>query len=99
MCKNTKNSQESFEWVFLLMQHSLPLLLSMFIRLFRWCSMTVSYKTITLTELSFFHLWRRPRMPEVTDNSPSDGGYEGKIEGKIHKNVIIILLLKWIWNR
>lgn len=27
-----------------------------------------------LTVLSFFHLWMRPNIPEVTDNSPSDGG-------------------------
>lgn len=30
------------------------------------------------TVLSFFHLWIRPSMPEVTDSSPSDGGYKSK---------------------
>lgn len=29
---------------------------------------------IFFTELSFLHLLILPRMPDVTDNSPSDGG-------------------------
>lgn len=31
-----------------------------------------------LTVLSFFHLCKRPKMPEVTDSSSSDGGCRGK---------------------
>lgn len=33
-------------------------------------------KILLLTELSFFHLCMRPRIPDVTDNSPSDGGFQ-----------------------
>jgi len=27
-----------------------------------------------LTDVSFFHLWILPRIPDVTDSSPSEGG-------------------------
>lgn len=33
---------------------------------------------IELTVLSFFHLCKRPKIPDETDNSPSDGGYKWK---------------------
>lgn len=35
-----------------------------------------------LTVLSFFHLCIRPRIPEVTDNSPSEGGFGNKTKKK-----------------
>lgn len=41
---------------------------------------------MSLTVLSFFHLWIRPRIPEVTDSSPSDGGC--KIIFSNHNNYI-----------
>lgn len=29
---------------------------------------------LSLLTVSFFHLWILPRMPDVTDNSPTEGG-------------------------
>lgn len=51
----------------------------------------IKYANI-LTVLSFFHLCILPKMPDVTDNSPSDGGCATKQkclhESHIHKEHI-----------
>lgn len=47
------------------------------------CILCMKCMRYILTVLSFFHLWMRPNMPEVTDNSPSDGGFYHKIKTKI----------------
>lgn len=36
------------------------------------------YEVLSLLTVSFFHLWILPRMPDVTDSSPTEGGFARK---------------------
>lgn len=50
-------------------------------------------KLFILTVLSFFHLCIFPKIPDVTDNSPSDGGWNLK-----RKLIYLIMNSSKNWN-